>query len=110
MREGDVVRVTNKNYPDSAIEGVVMSVYVIGTHKEIKIKYLGNYHTFNDNDYDVAVIRRVEPKTIGSTITLDRTYTRFSVQDEREFCWISENGVLYSWDMLTDLSQNVTKP
>lgn len=102
MNVGDIVRVTNSEYPDAAIEGTVSSIVKHEFWTEVTVRGIWNYLTTVSTVYfDVEVIRRVEPEAIGSTITIDNTtYTKYTNHATIEQRWISHNGMKHTWSAI----------
>lgn len=97
VRLGDIVRVSNPDEPDKVIEGTVMMV---------KPSYIGvrtfrdlNVYVDNDDAAYVKVIRRVEPKKVGSvyTDTQGIRWTKFTDDSRYDCQWISEYALTDAW-------------
>lgn len=100
MNVGDLVKITLKSNRDLFISGVVKSleddyVYAIATTVRGDI-------VLDGEDYDVEVLRAVEPAKIGS-VHVDRhgmRWTKFTDCPSYVRQWISERGDIRSWNYL----------
>ena len=98
MNIGDLVKITLKTDRDLFMSGFITRVE--DDHVWATARTLYNYDFVLDGDeYDIEVIRAVEPKTVG-TVHVDRNgvrWIKFTEHTHRDGQWISEFGAIEHW-------------
>lgn len=116
MKLGDVVRVTSRLYPNSAVEGVVTKIVDVPSEPNVTEKHVtvvtfwNTAKTFSENHFQFKVVRAApvpEPE-YGSMYTAPNgiRWVRWSSLDNELQKWISEHGAFSSWSKLMFVEGN----